>query len=148
MPKGSKKSLRHPEWLEQIPHNLRPTAAKTRQLEEVRRRYNIPEETFCMRIMSSPVTTRRAQKNVYAQAKKMRPEATEKEILKAVLLGRCRVPFGFGLEMTETEVDNAMKNIDSLDDLIGFLFTEEKPLYDAQDDVLGIGKQIDEILSR
>lgn len=138
------------QWLQYLPNDLRPPEEKVHVLEKLRKKYHVDHHTFAMRISSSPATTRRVQENVYRNAKQAMPIASEKEILRAVLFSRCNVPFGAGLEMSEREIDDAMENIDSLDDLIEFILAKEKSLYDIQQkrDMLGIGKRIDDILSR
>lgn len=62
-----------------------------------------------------------------------------------VLISRIQAPPSF--EMTEEEIDQAMKNINSFDDLCDYIvrLDEQEP---ALPDPLGIGKRIDEILAQ
>jgi hypothetical protein len=61
-----------------------------------------------------------------------------------VLISRIIVPPS--IEMTEQEIDQAMENINSFDDLCDYIIAldEKEPSFP---DTFGIGKRIDEILA-
>ena len=129
-------------WPEQIPHNLRPDETKCEELEKVRRRYHIPNDIFLGIILSSPAIARRVQENVYADAKKQMPDASEKDLLEAVFRSRVYPENPCGMKLTEEEVEQEMQRIHSLDDLIEQVIEIEKPEPRFQKDFFGISKRI------
>lgn len=113
------------------------------ELEKLRTRYDIPHNALASRIMSSPATTRKTQAHLYEILRIQYPELSEKEVLRKVLISRMMTPPSYGI--TEKEVQQAMENINSFDDLCDYIIAldEQEP---ASPDPFGIGKCIDEIL--
>jgi len=100
-----------------------------------------------MRIIGSPVTTRRIQSNSLESLRILNPEASEKELLRMVLVLRYRTPPL--IEMTEEEIDQAMKSINSFDELCDYIIKYETKYDEEELSFLDpIGKQIDEILAQ
>ena len=134
-----------PRWVRILPPNLRPDERRIIELEELRVKYGIPHEALAMRITSSLTTTRKVQKSCLEMLRKKYPQATEKELLKMVLILRIQAPpYDYG--MTEQKTDETMKNINTLDDLCNFIISLDEQ-ETAEPDPLGIGKRIDEILA-
>lgn len=129
-------------WLEQLPRNLRPNERQIEELEKLRRRYLLPNNTFVMILGSSPAITRRVQENVYANAKQRMPQASEKELLEAVFKSRVFPQNPAGLRMTDEEIQGEMQNIDCLEDLIKRITEIETQEPRFQRDILRIGKRI------
>jgi len=80
-------------WFKQLPYNLKPDEDKIEGLEKLRSRavfgiLPLPNDIFVEIILGSTWATRRTQENVYAMAKEKMPNASEKEILEAVLRSR------------------------------------------------------------
>lgn len=146
---GCKTSFRFPardlEWLDQVRPEAHPEPHKIDELESLRRSCGIPRDLFAIRIMGSPWVTRRIQESVYAQVRAKMPDASEKELLKAVFKTRV-LALPIGPITSEGEIDKVMKSINSLKDLIEYLIREEgkEP---ASPDPFGIGTRVDEILS-
>ncbi|MBA7549111.1 hypothetical protein ES705_41584 [subsurface metagenome] len=134
-----------PKWVKIIPSNLRPNKKLISELEKLRRRYNIPHEALSTRILSSPATTRKVQKQMLRNFRNQNPGASEKELFKMVLISRIISPPG--IKITEQEIDQAMENINSFDDLCDYIIMldEKEPSFP---DTFGIGKRIDKILAR
>lgn len=147
--KGCRASFRFPardfEWLDHVRSDAHPDIYKVDQLESLRRSYDIPHPIFAWRVMGSPYVTRQVQESLYMQAKKEKPEASEKEILKEVFKTRAFV-WPPSPATTEEEIDKAMESIDSLEDLIGY-FIKEDAKEPPSPDPFGIGTRIDVILS-
>lgn len=138
---------KEPRWIELLMPNLRPDKKRIDELEKLRSALKIPHEALAMRIIGSPITTRRIQRITLENLRIDNPEASEKELLRMLLVSRYRTPPL--IEMTEEEIDQAMKSINSFDELCDFIIKleeeeEEPPLLDP----FGIGKQIDEILAQ
>jgi hypothetical protein len=137
-------NLFNPEisWLEQLPSNLRPDIDKVKKLENLRFHYHIPNDIFIGIITSSPEITRRVQGNVYKMAKEKMPNASEKEVLKAVFRTRVFPQNPAGLKLTEEEICKVIQNINSLNDLVEYFIQKDKEEPRFQRDILGIGKKI------
>ncbi|MBW1794194.1 MAG: hypothetical protein JRJ38_07155 [Deltaproteobacteria bacterium] len=140
---GDVQMLFKPKWVKLLPPYLRPEKKQMNELEILRTRYDIPHDALALRIMSSPATTRKIQRQSYEYLRTQYPELSEKELLKKVLISRMMAPPSYGI--TEKEIDQAMENINSFDDLCKYIisFDEQEPAFP---DPLGIGKRIDEIL--
>ena len=147
--KGCRASFRFPardfEWLDQVRPDAHPEFHKIDELEEHRRSYNVPHNLFALIVMGSPWVTRRVQESVYKDLEKKMPQASEKELLKAVFKTRA-FAWPPGPAVTEQEIDKAMESINSLEDLIDH-FIKEDAQEPASPDPFGIGARIDEILS-
>ena len=137
-------NLFNPEvsWLEQLPFNLRPDNDRVEELENLRSHYHIPNNIFIGIITSSPEITRRVQGNVYKMAKEKMPNASEKEVLKAVFRTRVFPQNPAGLKMTEEEICKVIQNINSLNDLVEYFIQRDKEEPRFQRDIFSIGKKI------
>lgn len=139
------KTLFKPKWFNLLPSHLRPDKKRISELEKLRRAFDIPHDALATGIMSSPETTRKVQRQCLRNLKNQNPGVPEKELLKMVLISRITSPPS--IDMTEQEMDQAMENISSLDDLCDYIIAldEKEQLFS---DISGIGKLIDEILAQ
>lgn len=140
--------LFRPKWVKLLPSHLRPDEKRVRELEKLRVEFSIPHEALEMRVMSSPATTRKVQRNCLENFRIQNPEASEKELLRMVLISRIQAgPGAYGYsEMTEQKIDQVMERIKSFDELCDYIIAlDEQEL--ATPDPFGIGKRIDEILA-
>ena len=81
-----------PKWVKLLPPYLRPDKKSINELEMLRVRFGIPHDDLMMRIMSSPTTTRRVQKQCLEDFRNQNPEASEEELFRMVLISRIQVP--------------------------------------------------------
>ena len=134
-----------PKWSKMLPPDLRPDDKRIDKLEKLRRSSDIPHEALYLRVVSSPVTTRRVQKNCLETLRIHHPGTPEKELLKMVLVSRTRT--APEIEITQEEIDHVMNNINSFDDLCDYIIglEEKEPSFP---DPFGIGKLIDEVLAQ
>ena len=132
-------------WVKLLPRDLRPDEKRMSELEKLRASFGIPHEALGMRVMSSPITTRRVQGNCLETFRIHNPGASEKELFRMVLVSRVQAPPSLG--MTQQEIDQAMENINSFDELCDYIvkLDEEGPSFP---DPFGIGQVIDEILAQ
>jgi len=143
--------LSKPKWVES-PRllNLRPDKKRIRELEKLRIKFGIPHDLFSMRVLGSPATTRKVQKQCLEGFRARDPGASEKELFRMVLISRIQAPApespGYS-GMTEEKIDEAMRSINSFDELCDYIIAldEQEP---ASPDPFGIGKRIDEILAQ
>ena len=142
--------LSKPKWVKSLSLNLRPDKKRIRELEKLRIKFAIPHDLFSMRVLGSPATTRKVQKQCFEGFRARNPGAPEKELFRMVLISRIQAP---PLEspgysgMTEDKIDEAMRSINSFDELCDCIIAldEQEP---ASPDPLGIGKRIDEIVAQ
>ena len=73
------------------------------------------------------------------------PNMTEKELLRKALVSRTKTPPI--IEVTENEIDQAMKTINTFNELCDYIIQleEKEPSFP---DPFGIGKKIDDILTQ
>ena len=98
--------------------------------------------------MSSPATTVKVQRQCLENFRMQNPEVSEKKLFRMVLISRIQTREVCGFRgMTNHKIDEAMKDINSFDELCGYIISidEQEPAFP---DPLGIGKQIDEILAQ
>ena len=139
------KRLFKPKWFNLLPSHLRPDKKRISELEKLRRAFDIPHDALATGIISSPETTRKVQRQCLRNLKNQNPGVPEKELLKMVLISRIATPPS--IDMTEQEIDQALENINSFDELCDYIIAldEKEQLFS---DISGIGKLIDEILSQ
>lgn len=135
-----------PKWVKLLLPNLRPDAKRISELEKLRVEFGISHNDLAMCIMSSPATTRKIQRYSLENFRIKNPKASEKELLRMVLFSRISTPPGYRIKMTWREIDQAMENINSFDDLCDYIIAldEQEPSFP---DPLGIGKRINAILA-
>jgi hypothetical protein len=136
-----------PKWVKLLPLNLRPDEKLVSKIEKLRVKFDIPHDALALRILSSPATTRRVQKQCLENFRAQNPRVSEKELFKMVLVSRIKIIESNGFcRITNQEIDEAMKDINSFDELCEYIISidEQEPAFP---DPLGIGKQIDEILA-
>ncbi len=142
--------LSKPKWVESFLLNLIPDKKQIRELERIRDRFNISHSVFSWRVMGSPATTRKVQKKCLEDCRVWNPGVSEKELFRMVLISRIQTPApespGYS-GMTEEKIDEAMRNINSFDELCDYIIAldEQEP---PSPDPSGIGKRIDEILAQ
>ena len=130
-------------WVDQIPYsNLKPDEKKCDELEKLRIRYHIPNDIFAKLLLSSSAITRQVQENVYFDAKKQTPNASEKELLESVFRSRVFPQHPYGLKITEEEIRKALENINSLDDLKGYFVEMDEKEMSFLGAPFGIGKKL------
>lgn len=136
--------LLSPRWVGMLPRHLRPEKEKIKELEKLRKNYNIPHKLFSLRVLSSPSTTIKAQRESFKRLKRINPYASEKKLLRMVLKERLQTPPV--TPMTKEEIDEAMEDINTFEDLCDFIIflDEQEP---GTPDPFGIGKRIDKILA-
>jgi hypothetical protein len=146
-----KTSFRFPaedfEWLNRLRPDVHPEPFRVTELENLRQLFDIPHNLFAIKILCSPWITRRIQESVYIQCREKMPKASEKEILKSVFKTRISPNLPFGYDMTEEEMNEAMKSITSLKDLTEYFIKRdeaEEPLFP---DPFGFDIKINKILS-
>jgi len=139
-----------PKLVKLLAPHLRPDKKRISELEMFRVQFGIPHNDLAMRIMSSPSTTRRVQKQCLEDFRNQNPEASEEELFRMVLISRIQVPLNYGVGKDQyygVDVDQAMESINSFDELCDYIIAldEQEPAFP---DPLGIGKLIDEILAQ
>ena len=114
-------------------------------MEKLRSEFGIPHNALAIGIMGSPATTRKVQRQFLRNFRIQSPEASEKELFRMVLISRIISPPS--IDITEQEIDQAMENINSFDELCDYIIAldEKEQLFP---DISGIGKLIDEILTQ
>ena len=135
-------------WLGHIPSNLMPDEKQCGQLEKLRIHHHIPNNIFAQLLLSSSATTCRVQENVYSNAKKQMPNASEQELLEAVFRSRVFPQNPCGLHMTEKDISKELQHINSLDDLKRYFIKLDKKEFSFPKKPSGIGRKLNEKISK
>ena len=135
-----------PRWVRMLPAHIRPGKDVIRELEAYRRSFHFPHEVMAARVAQSPVSTVRVQWHLFEQLGREMPSASEPERLRALVESRALPPEPHGYGMTPDQVDALMRDIRSVDD-VASLFVGIDELEPAGPDPLGLGVQIDRLLS-
>lgn len=133
-----------PKWARKLPDHILPNINIIRQLEAFRREKRIPHNPMFMRVLQSPTSTRKVQKYCYKTERMQRPHASEKEILRNVLMSRINAPPAY---FNGIDIEKAMEQIETFDDLCAFIIKldQQEP---SGPDPFGWGDKIDEILAQ
>ena len=120
------------KWLNRIPSNLRPSGNGGRALEKLRTEYDICHKDFATAVMGSKGMTWKVTRQRLESLRHQFPGLSEQRLLKEALISRIRTnsiasgQFFFQMTPTlESEVDQIMVNISSLDDLCLFFIAAE-----------------------
>jgi len=158
-----------PNWFKTLPKNIRPENNKIERLEQLRKQLDIPHELFVMIIDRNPATTRKVQKRILEESRRLYPDAAEKELWMMVLLSRTETLKNVLIsemltgEMSQEEVENkrdgfskiieefeeVIKNIDSFEEFCDYIISIDKRLLGEEfyfTDPLNICQIIEEIL--
>jgi len=120
----SKYFIPYPRWIRILPLNLAPTnVAVIKELEKLRAAFNIPHELFAIRVLCSPATTRKLQKQCLEKFRRLNPGLSKKELLGMVLASRIisAEQSGAPYPVTLEEVEQIIEGIDSIDDLCDYI---------------------------
>lgn len=141
-------------WTNLLPPHLHPSPQKIDELENLRRFWNIPEDIFFLRIISSPWSTRQNQEYKLELFRSQMPQTSEKELWKKVLESRTEIQQTVdGLlykNLNAEEIDKMVYKARSFEELCNQLIEFEKKnvIEPPSPDPFGIGAKIDEILLR
>lgn len=135
-------------WLEQIPSNLMPNETQCDEIEKLRVHHHLPNDIFAQLFLSSSAITRKVQENVYSDAKKQMPGASEKELLEAVFRTRVFPQHPYGLKITEEEIQKTLKNIISIDDLKEYFAEMDEKELPFPKRPFGIGRKLNKKISK
>jgi hypothetical protein len=150
-----------PRWAKELPTHVRPSSDQIRRLETIRTNYGVSDQDFLMYIAGHSETTRRVQKFFYNQLKNQMPNASEREVLKQLLLSRLTTALGqgsdiFGIASLEDEsafdaqIDQVISQHTNLESLIDAMIEYEKhqeyqlPASPGMEDAI---RKVDEILA-
>lgn len=138
-----------PEWVSLLPANIRPNKTTLSRLESVRNQYNIPHEVMAMRVLESKAVMRRVQRNCLEDLRRAYPNATNKELLKGVLVSRLKTTAQLNISiynLSEQEINGVMAGINTLDDLVKYIAELEAQEPHPPDPLPSVGNLINAIL--
>ena len=97
-------------------------------MEKLRSKLGISHNALAIGIMDSPATNRKVQRQFLSNFRIQNSEASEKELFRIVLISR--ILNLLSINITEQEIDQAMDNINSFDELCYYIITlDEKNNY-------------------
>ena len=139
--------LSKPKWFKMLRYECQPQNDKVKKLEALRNQFNIPHESFFLRVLSSPSSTRHLQQHVLEQERAQMPNADEKELWEGVLFSRMTSLVVGGFESPDIieEIDDVIRESSSFDDICDYIIGLDQK-YGSFPETFGIGEMIDKIL--
>ena len=137
-------------WVDILNADLRPDKKRIKDLEKVRNEYNIPDEVFAMRVLSSHVTTRKVQRDTCEILRYKYPEASERELLKKLLRSRYDSGdyAGHPISLNIKEAEYMIADVKSIKEFCDVLIKIEDENLRLSIDQVNMCKRIDEILQQ
>lgn len=141
-----------PNWYKMLPEYMKPEENKIEELEEVRTIFHMPHDLFSGRIGISSWVVRKVQEEAFRKFKKEIPNATDKELWRAVLLSRLEVkikipdPNDLPMDVLLDKIknlDNIMVSINTFDELVDYVLVMDLNILKDSD---FIQRKIDSIL--
>ena len=99
-----------PEWAKELLPHLDLSADQIRRLEAIRVEFGIEETPFVLHLTGHTETTKRLQRRFYLQIQQQMPGASERDVLKHLLLTRLYTAIEHGMDLFE------LSELEALDD--------------------------------
>jgi Asp-tRNA(Asn)/Glu-tRNA(Gln) amidotransferase C subunit len=117
------------EWYWMLPEQFRPDDAEPERihaLDALRQSWSLDHMLFSDIIMQSYWTTKRIQRQLYDDEKKLYPELSDKLLFKEIIMSRTISRIPMGLDISEEEVERVVDHIESIEELIEYIIKKER----------------------
>ncbi len=117
------------EWYQILPKHLKPDTAQPERinaLDELRKSWSLDHTLFSEIIIQSYWATKRIQKQLYHDSKKLYPELSDKILFKEIIMSRTISRIPMGLDISEEEVEGIVDHIESINELIDYIIKKEQ----------------------
>jgi len=144
-----------PRWYKRLPEHLRMPTEKLRDLETLRKEFQLSNEAFVASIALTPWAVIRTQEDCLEKCRQLAPDATEKELwasvifsrLNAILVNRGPDDPGHAIVVEKLElVGQIIDDINSWDDVLKFVFSLDEELGALDWDPTGTLDEINRVL--
>ena len=147
-----------PKWHARLPKHLKPTNDKVKELEDFRKRSDLPHEALSMGIGISPWAVVKTQEDTLEHFRRKFPQLSERQLWRAILASRFQMKLAAPApgdlppeELMERmeHIDDIVKNIHTFDDLVRYILEmDENILATPFSDYSGIQDEINRILEK
>ena len=117
------------EWYWMLPEQFRPDNTEPERihaLDELRQSWSLDNMLFSEILIQSYWATKKMQKQLYEDAKKLYPEQSEKKLFKEIIMSRTISRIPMGLDISEKEIESVVDHIESIEELIEFIIKKEQ----------------------
>lgn len=117
------------EWYWILPEQLRPDTVQPERidaLDELRKSWTLDHLLFSDILIQSYWATKRIQKQLYEDSKKLYPELSDKILFKEIIMSRTISRIPMGLDISEKEVESVVDHIENIEELIEFIIKKEQ----------------------
>lgn len=117
------------EWLWILPERFCPDDVEPERihaLDALRRSWSLDHALFSEMLVQSDWATKRLQKQLYEDGRKLHPELSDKELFKEIMMSRTSSRIPMGIDMTEEDIDSVIEKIETIDQLVDFIMTKEQ----------------------
>ncbi len=119
-----------PRWYHVLPAHIRPPKHTIEQLEEVRKKFQMRDDSFLVAVASSPWAVVRAQEATLESLRQQFPDAEESKLWSAVILARLEIklkspaawdPPAEELRRKMESIEDIMRQIHSWHDAVRYI---------------------------
>jgi len=117
------------EWLWMLPDRFRPDDVEPERihaLDALRRSWSLDHALFSDILVQSDWATKRLQRQLYEDGRKLHSELSDKELFREIMMSRTSSRIPMGIDMSEKEVDNVTEEIETIDQLVDFIMIKEQ----------------------
>ena len=117
------------EWYRMLPEQFRPDDAEPERihaLDALRQSWSLDHMLFSDILIQSYWATKRMQRQLYDDSKKLYPELSDKKLFKEIIMSRTISRIPMGLDISEEEVESIVDNLESIEELIEYILEKER----------------------
>jgi len=119
------------KWFLMLPENLRPDKNDTvriQVLEALRISFSLDDLVFSEIIVGSDWATIHLQRKLFEDGKKLKPELSDKQLFKEILMSRTSSRIPMGLDLNEEDVDEFVNQCNTIEELVEFIMKKEREI--------------------
>lgn len=124
-----------PRWYNVLPGHIRPPREKLEELESLRKKFQMRDDSFLVAVASTPWAVVRAQEATLESLRQQFPDAEERKLWSAVILARLEIklksptpwdPPPEDLRRKMESIEDIMRRIESWNDVLRYILEMDR----------------------
>jgi hypothetical protein len=124
-----------PRWYDVLPVHIRPPDEKLEQLESLRKKFQMRDDSFLIAVASTPWAVIRAQEATLESLRQQFPDAEERKLWSAVILARLEIklksptpwdPPPEELRRKMESIEEIMQTMSSWNDVLRYILSMDR----------------------